>query len=202
MCSAMNWIRSSGTTSMPSTSITANTGLPSTLGSRSAMRCAPSIALTSSVRFTIGTGQNKPYVVCIRSATLSASARFIYPRKGLKYPAPSMTALAAAAELSSSDGNDSASLSNACRVAASCTNNGCSVSEPCGLIILSSRDPMCSAHIRIDDTARGEQLEQRGDFFFQTHFVTVEGQLRLKRRLVRVIDTGKVLDLSGTRFFI
>jgi hypothetical protein len=49
-------------------------------------------------------------VVCMVLATDNASARFIYPVSGLKYPAPSMTALAAVAELTVMEGRLSASF--------------------------------------------------------------------------------------------
>jgi hypothetical protein len=49
-----------------------------------------------------------------------------------------MTALAAAAEQTTMEGKDSASLANASRSFASMTNNGFSLSDPCGLIILLS----------------------------------------------------------------
>jgi hypothetical protein len=52
----------------------------------------------SSTMFKIGTGKKRPPVVCILFAQLNASALFIKPDRGLKYPLPIITAFAAAAE--------------------------------------------------------------------------------------------------------
>ena len=69
---------------MASTSMTARTGVPSMLGSRSAMRLAPRMAETSGSRHRTGTGKNMPPVVFMVSATLTASATFMKPGSGLK----------------------------------------------------------------------------------------------------------------------
>ena len=69
---------------MASTSMMASTGLPSILGSRSAIRRAEPMAAALSSRQSTGTGKNMPEVVFIVSATLTASATFIKPFSGLK----------------------------------------------------------------------------------------------------------------------
>ncbi len=74
---AIALISASENSSIASTVWIASTGLPSTFGSRSAMRFAPRIAAASVVRFSTGTGQNRPAVVCSVAATLSASALFM-----------------------------------------------------------------------------------------------------------------------------
>jgi hypothetical protein len=89
--------------------------------------------VVSSTIFKTGTGQNKPSSVCKLLETLKASAKFIKPFKGLKYPAPNMTALAAAAELTSKLGRVSASTSNCCALS-TLTRRGFRLSEPWGLI--------------------------------------------------------------------
>ena len=73
----MSFICSSVALSIDVTSWIANTGFPSTFGSKSAIRLAPWMPATSSTTLTIGTGQNSPPVVFIFSATESESARFM-----------------------------------------------------------------------------------------------------------------------------
>ncbi len=72
------------------------------------------------------------------SATDRVSARFMKPVRGLKYPAPSMAALAAAADVSSREGMDAAAPVSRSASAASPTSSGFRVSDPYGLIMLYS----------------------------------------------------------------
>ena len=58
------------------------------------------------------------------------------PVSGLKYPEPSITALPAAAELTTIEARLSASLISWLRLASSATYSGLSLSEPWGLIML------------------------------------------------------------------
>ena len=82
--SVINSMSAAVKVSIASTSWMARTGLPSTLGSRRAMRLAPLIADASLTTLTIGTGQKRPLVVFIFSATARESARFMKPVSGLK----------------------------------------------------------------------------------------------------------------------
>jgi hypothetical protein len=119
--SAMCFICSSVAASIDSTSWMASTGLPSRFGSSRAIRLAPLIAEASLTTLTIGTGQKRPPVVFMFFATDSESLRVMKPVSGLKYPHPSMTALAAAWEETCSLGRPSASLSSWARFASSAT---------------------------------------------------------------------------------
>jgi len=133
--SVIIFISASVYSAISSTSMMAMTGLPATLGSFRAMRLAPFTAEASLTMHRIGTGQNRPLAVFIFSATDRASAFFMKPLRGLKYPPPSITALAAAAEQPTTEGRPAASFTSAARLASSITYSGFSLSEPWGLIM-------------------------------------------------------------------
>ena len=112
----------------------AKTGFPSTLGSRRAISSPTLIPSIFLDKLIMGTGQNKPFEVTMFSDTLVAFFLSIYPSRGVKYPAPNMTAFAAAAEFSSKWGIFSDAFIRDFLSEESSIYSGFKLSEPWGAI--------------------------------------------------------------------
>src|SRR5690606_22537478 len=117
-----------------------------------------------------------------------------------------MTALAAAAELSSSEGRLSASAASSCRSAGSETNRGFRASAPCGLIMLrdsSDGDARVRGETIVrsrkdalaDDVVREQVVDHGAHFLLEAHVVRPQVDFRAGGRLVGIVDAGEVLDL-------
>ena len=108
---------------------------PSTFGSIKAIS-SPSLKSKSwFVKFTTGVGQKRPFSSFMLFATEITSFFPMKPSKGVKYPAPSITRFAAAAELTVIFFIVLAESKRATFSSSVFTIFGISSSEPCGFII-------------------------------------------------------------------
>ena len=112
------------------------TGLPSTFGSRRAMRLASLMAETSLTTLTIGTGQNRPPGGLHLLGDASASARFMKPVERVEVAAAQHHGVGGRGRADDDRGQALGLLEQRLRASRRrSTYSGFSLSEPCGLII-------------------------------------------------------------------